>query len=384
MPAARSLAPFRSRAFVFVWLGAMVSNIGTWMETTALSFYVAERATASASGLVAAAGFLPGAILGPVGGAGRPLRSTPDHDRRQRDCRSRRSLRGRARRVGSSDARKSRACSLVGGCVNASGSRRSRRSCPTSSIPRTWSAIGLSSTSWNLGRIVGPTAAAAAITLGGISTALWTNAASFGAVVLAILLARVTDRRRRSHPLGPEIRRRCADLRPHDACGPLDVAGDGGGVRVRGRAVHRAHRPDGDERAPRRPVRHELLDGPGVGAVVAGASVGSWAGRLGLRRFLVACVGASGPALVLYGAATGLGLAAIGVLFTGGCYMAALSTCTSVTQRSATSELRGRAMVINNFLLGAAYPAGLMLQARLADAWSLRAVTTPRASAWSG
>ncbi|MEZ5258296.1 MAG: hypothetical protein R2705_15745 [Ilumatobacteraceae bacterium] len=78
---------------------------------------------------------------------------------------------------------------------------------------------------------------------------------------------------------------------------------------------------------------------------------------------------------MLYRAATGLGLAAIGVLFTGGCYMAALSTCTSVTQRSATSELRGRAMVINNFLLGAAYPAGLMLQARLADAWSLRAVT---------
>ena len=66
---ARSFAPFRHRGFLLVWAGALVSNIGTWMETTALSYYVADTSSAGASGLVAAAGFMPTALLGPVGGA---------------------------------------------------------------------------------------------------------------------------------------------------------------------------------------------------------------------------------------------------------------------------------------------------------------------------
>ncbi|MEZ5258298.1 MAG: MFS transporter [Ilumatobacteraceae bacterium] len=122
MPAARSLAPFRSRAFVFVWLGAMVSNIGTWMETTALSFYVAERATASASGLVAAAGFLPGAILGPVGAA-----RWADRFDRRRIMIAANATAGVVAAFVAVLVAPDRAtpgnralCSLVGGCVNAS------------------------------------------------------------------------------------------------------------------------------------------------------------------------------------------------------------------------------------------------------------------------
>ena len=65
----RSFAPFRQRAYLLVWIGALVSNVGTWMEVTALSYFVANHASASASGFVAAAGFLPNALLGPVGGA---------------------------------------------------------------------------------------------------------------------------------------------------------------------------------------------------------------------------------------------------------------------------------------------------------------------------
>src|SRR4051794_32037901 len=67
--ASRTFAPFRYRAFTLVWFGALVSNVGTWMETTALSYYVADTSTISSSGLVAAAGFLPSALLSPVGGA---------------------------------------------------------------------------------------------------------------------------------------------------------------------------------------------------------------------------------------------------------------------------------------------------------------------------
>ena len=37
----RSL-PFRSRSYTIMWIGALVSNIGTWMETVALAYYVAD------------------------------------------------------------------------------------------------------------------------------------------------------------------------------------------------------------------------------------------------------------------------------------------------------------------------------------------------------
>ena len=69
MPSA-SFAPFRSRAYTIMWIGALVSNIGTWMETVALSYYVADTTgKASWAAVVGAAGFLPSAVLGPIGSA---------------------------------------------------------------------------------------------------------------------------------------------------------------------------------------------------------------------------------------------------------------------------------------------------------------------------
>src|SRR5690349_21943455 len=66
----RGTAPFRYRGYTILWTGALISNIGTWMETVALSYYVADTTgKASWAAVVGAAGFLPQAILGPVGSA---------------------------------------------------------------------------------------------------------------------------------------------------------------------------------------------------------------------------------------------------------------------------------------------------------------------------
>src|SRR5262245_33968481 len=68
--ASESLAPFHSRSFTVMWAGALVSNIGTWMETVALSYYVAATTgKPSWSAIVVAAGFVPAAIVGPIGSA---------------------------------------------------------------------------------------------------------------------------------------------------------------------------------------------------------------------------------------------------------------------------------------------------------------------------
>ena len=65
-----SLAALKHRPYARLWTGAFVSNIGTWMETVAIGIYVTEATGQAAwTGTVAAAGFVPIALLGPVGGA---------------------------------------------------------------------------------------------------------------------------------------------------------------------------------------------------------------------------------------------------------------------------------------------------------------------------
>src|SRR4249919_1622024 len=65
-----SFAPFRHSAYLRLWLGAFVSNIGTWMEAIALGTYVQEKTGQAAwTGTIAAAAFLPIAFVSPLGGA---------------------------------------------------------------------------------------------------------------------------------------------------------------------------------------------------------------------------------------------------------------------------------------------------------------------------
>ncbi|MEO7397045.1 MAG: MFS transporter, partial [Ilumatobacteraceae bacterium] len=118
-----------------------------------------------------------------------------------------------------------------------------------------------------------------------------------------------------------------------------------------------------------------LVTAQGVGAVIVGASMGGLTHRFGLRRTMVGAVSALGPVLVLYGAAPHIALAAVAVALAGGAYMACISSFSSITQQSAPPELRGRAIAVNNFILGFAFPLGLFIEGPLADLTSLRAVT---------
>ncbi len=65
-----SLRPLRSRNFALIWSAALVSNVGSWMQTVALGVLVFARTGQPGwTGLVAAAGFVPIGLLAPVGGA---------------------------------------------------------------------------------------------------------------------------------------------------------------------------------------------------------------------------------------------------------------------------------------------------------------------------
>ena len=51
-----TLAPLRHPPFRRFWIGAALSNIGTWMETVALGYYVADQTGWRCSAVIAAAG----------------------------------------------------------------------------------------------------------------------------------------------------------------------------------------------------------------------------------------------------------------------------------------------------------------------------------------
>lgn len=371
-----SFAPFRHRAYLLVWFGAMVSNVGTWMETTALSYYVADTSKASWSGIVAAAGFLPTALLSPIGGAW-----ADRFDRRKiMICTNSVSAviaAAVAALVASGDATPALLAlfSLAAGCANAIGFPAFQATLPDLVPPEELiAAIGLSSTQWNLGRIIGPSAAGIAIWLGGVPAALWCNAASFLAVILAISFARIPLTPRTKRPIVQAIRDGIRFARQNPAVRsmvPVMFAVTLIGAPFIGFIAQIATRVFHTKQGG----TSLLVTAQGVGAVIAGASMGSLTHRFGLRRTMNGAVILFGPALVVYGISPNIVAAAVALAFTGAAYMACISSFSSITQQSAPSELRGRAMSVNNFILGFAYPLGLFIEGPLADATSLRAVT---------
>jgi MFS family permease len=80
-------------------------------------------------------------------------------------------------------------------------------------------------------------------------------------------------------------------------------------------------------------------------------------------------------ALVVYGAAPHLWLAAIGLAGCGYGYGCAFTTFAGVAQTAATDEMRGRVLAVNTFVLGSLYPIGALVQGTLADGVGLRWVT---------
>lgn len=374
--ASTSFAPFRHRAFLLVWMGALVSNIGTWMETTALSYYVADTSKASWSGIVAAAGFLPTALLSPFAGAW----ADRFHRRTIMICTNSVAvvIAGSVALLvanGSATPGVLALFSLAGGCANAIGFPAFQATLPDL-VPQEdlVAAIGLSSTQWNLGRILGPSAAGLAIWAGGVPAALWCNAASFLAVIIAISIARVPPSPRTKRPILAAIRDGVRFAKGNDAVRsmvPVMIAVTFITAPFIGFIAQMAtkvfHTKQGGTSL--------LVTAQGVGAVIAGASMGALNNRFGLRRTMVGSTCLLAPALVIYGASPNIAVAAIALAFTGGAYMASLSSFSTITQQSAPAELRGRAMAVNNFILGSAYPLGLFIQGPIADATSLRAVT---------
>ncbi len=378
MPLPQSFRVFRHGSFAVLWTGSLVSNIGTWMEIVALGRFVQEQTgEAKWAGLVAAAGFLPTAVVGLLGGA------LADRVSRQKLIVIASLLQAAFAAILTWMVATGRATpgwiallALLGGCGAAIGFPAWQTAVPDMVPPdEVPSAIGLSSVQWNLGRVVGPALAGIVMSVWGITAALMCNVVSFFAVTIAAALVRIPPRVVVSDDSilqtiadGWRTTRRVPALRVMSAAMFLNYLVAAPFIALIPAMVEQVLDAG-------RGANSALVTAQGIGAVLAGVLLGTLVSRWGLRLTMVRLMAILAPALVVYGLSPNLWwmVPALGVV--GAAYMGCMSTFSTIGQTRAPESARGRVMAINNATLGILYPIGAVAQGALGDRIGMRWVT---------
>jgi MFS family permease len=370
--------PLRHRNFALVWSSALVSNVGTWMETVAVGDLVAARTgQAGWTGLVAAAGFLPMGLMGPIGGA-----IADRVDRRkfmllttwlQTLCA------GALVLLSATDHATPVAVALVvfvAGCVAGIGFPAYQAILPEL-VPKEdlLGAVSLGQAQFNLGRVVGPVLAGIAIAFGSYTLAFAVNTISFGAMLAALTLLHVDhhpsdDRSSLWQRIVVAAKASRAEPGVRTATILIGVIALTASPFIALIPAMARVRFDGGES-----LTSIFVTAQGIGAVGGALLVPALAQRFGRRPLLLAGLVWLPVALILYGAAPTAALAAVALVDVGAAYICVFSGLGTVVQLRAPAALRARIVSLYFMALGTLYPIGSMIQGPIADRLSLGRVT---------
>jgi MFS family permease len=373
-----ALTPLRYSAYARLWTGAFVSNIGTWMEAIALGIYV-ERLTHQAAwvGAVAAAAFIPIAVIGPLGGA------LADRFPRKLLLISTNLVQTALAALlayllftGQPSAAAVTAIAFANGICAALGFPAFQAILPDlvpeEVIP---GAVALSSAQYNLGRVIGPALAGIVIGTDRFAAAEAVNAVSFLAVVAVLLTLTLPapaahaneDGVFRSIAEGFRFVRREPGLRVNIQAMCLNTFLAAPFIALipamAGEVFHVSY------------GTAVLVTAQGIGAVAMALMLGPLVSRFRPRPVLLTMMGLLPPALAAYAVAPDLALSALAIVVVGAVYLGALSSFTTIAQLRAPANIRGRVLSVHTVVLGALYPLGAVLQGRIADSIGLRATT---------
>jgi len=374
-----ALAPLRNRNFALVFAAALISNVGTWMETVAVGDLVANRTgQASWTALVAAAGFLPMGLLGPIGGA------VADRLDRRRLVVAMTALQmafaaGLTLLAATGHASPPAVALMVfgAGCVAGLGFPAYSAMLPDL-VPadELLAAVSLTQAQWNLGRVIGPALAGVAIALGSYTAAFAINTISFAAMLVALRALRLAERAPSTDhtSLWSRIRvgARAAGAEPgvRSAIVLISVVALTASPFIALIPAMARVRFDGDSN-----LTSQFVTAQGVGAVAGAFLLPVLAARFGRVRVLVGSFVALPVALVLYGLAPTVVLATLALVGVGATYMFVFSGIGTVVQLRAPAELRARVLSFYFLALGVLYPVGATLQGPIADHLGLGTVT---------
>jgi MFS family permease len=382
-----SLALLRHRDFTLIWTSALVSNIGNWMQIVGVGVLVtAGTGQARWAALVAAAGTLPMALLSPFGGVAADRFS-------RRAVLVLTTLAELATAValavlaGSQDAAPAVATALVlvRSVAAALGTPAFQAMIPDL-VPREElpAAVSLNALQFNVGRVLGPAAAGAAIAAGGYAWAFALNAASFAAVLLALAAVRLPRRERGGEPAG--VWRSLAEgariAAAEPGCRAALVLITAAGLAlapfialIPAFAVIDLGSGSSGTAA--------LTTAQGLGAVAGALAVPVLVRRLGRPRFVVTAGLAAALLIAGYALAPRLAVAVPVLVVAGAAYVMLVIGLTTVVQARAPAAARGRVVGLFTMLFTATFALGGLAQGAIADAVGLRAVTVAAAAAFA-
>jgi MFS family permease len=351
------------------------------MQTVALGILVFARTDQPAwTGLVAAAGFLPIGLLAPLGGA---LADRLDR-RRWLIVTTVAEMTFAAilavlAATGNDPPGVLVLLSFLGGASGAIGFPAYQAIVPDLVPPDDLlGAVSLSSAQFNLGRVIGPALAGLALLSHNYALVFGVNAASFGAVVVALAMVRLPKPMGAGGAVGIVARivagARTAVSEPGCraaieliAIVALLASPFIALVPAMSAVVHR--------HGIGVPVATALLvTAQGIGAVAGALVLPSLAVRVGRGTMLSVALFVLPALLVNYGLAPTLWWSAVAFMGVGAGYIAVLSGLNTVVQLRAPAEARGRVLSIYMMGLGIVYPVGAVLQGWIANHIGVRAV----------
>ena len=378
-----SLRPLRSPNFALIWSAALVSNLGSWMQTVALGVLVYARTDKPAwAGLVAAAGFVPIGLLAPLGGA-----LADRLDRRKWLILTTLAetlfavILAALAGLHHDPPWALVILSFLGGASGAIGFPAYQAMVPDL-VPKEdlLGAVSLSSAQYNLGRVMGPALAGLVLLSNNYAFVFGINALSFGAVVIALLLVHIPKPVPVSGHLSMAQRivegARAARAEPgcRTAIGWIAVVALFASpfialVPVMAKLFHHH---GGISTAL---ITAILVIAQGIGAVAGALALPGLAIRFGRLTMLRTALFVVPVLLCGYAVAPTLASAIPAFIAVGFGYISVLSGLNTVVQLRAPVETRGRILSIYMMALGLVYPLGAVVQGWLADTLGIRAVT---------
>jgi MFS family permease len=373
-----SFRPLRSRNFALLWSAALVSNVGSWMQTVALGILVfALTKQPGWTGLVAAAAFIPMGLLAPVGGA-----LADRMDRRRwliitTFCEMAFATLLAVLVGGGHDQPWILVIvAFFGGASAAIGFPAYQAMVPDLVPPEDLlGAVSLSSAQFNLGRVIGPALAGVALIGNHYTLVFVINAASFAAVLLALILLRLprpapitgTDGMLRRMAEGARAAMAEPGCRSAIVMISLVALTASPFIALVPVMSHALHHGSGGTSL--------LVTAQGVGAVIGALVLPSLAEVIGRRKVVIGALHLLPLLLINYALAPTLWWSSVTFLLVGAGYIAVLAGLNTVVQLRAPIESRGRILSLYMMGLGIIYPIGAVLQGTIANHVGVRAVT---------
>jgi MFS family permease len=368
-----ALVAFRYRNFTLFWVGALLSNSGTWVQNVTIPFVIFQITGSPLwVGVTSFLQFLPVVVMSPLGG------SIADRfDRKAVLIVTQSAQLVVALLLWAAWVTDHRSIGVIIVLVGASGlitgiNIPSWQAFVSQLVPREvlLNAVTLNSTQFNASRFFGPAIGGLVLAYLGVAWAFLINAISFMAVIAALLLIQlprfVAQRAGRRPAVLAQFRDsiRYSRARPGIlACFIAVVAlGALGSPMVQLFIVFARDVFHVDD------VSYGMLGAAlGLGSILAAPFVAGPGSGWRRSRLVEVAMLAYGLAVVCFGLAPVFGVAVVALLVAGAGYLALASTLNTTIQLQVDEAMRGKVLAVYVLLLTAALPIGSLIQGGIAQ-----------------